>query len=389
MKNFSIVLSAIAIWMAFSIDVSHAVLPGVTIPKVEQGVNGGVVVYREHEGQTDEFAVGIRFKSYNKLAPPNLTFDVGSGTPVQIGQHLVISILAFPDFLKSDLVSGGDKSQLDDFRSVMGAAIKKHPKIKPLLKEPMASLDEVLKKYDAGERRIAGNWLSAEEFKAKVDRENAAEKQKVQAQNEARQRYSEAVQNLSKRLPTMAGSNLLASYEFFMNNYFEYARASKPSGPNYIQLPEAITNGAIALPSMASNMAAYVTNDWSACDIGLREGLTYSAPAVIFAKNSRGCTAFLLAIPLKWDRDRKVLNDKEFQGAFTFLSKVAPDVAEWLPLGIASAITKVEFQRRASGKSQSVVIKAGFTNLDCRLDMTDYQLAGDGSLYDVVYLTVH
>ena len=366
----------------------------------------GILVYRERDSQSDEFAPAIKFKSYEKFSSV-FHFDVGTGNPMILPTYLVAAIISSDELQADQLINGADQAKLEAHVHKLKDWVKRYPRAATLGKPLIAGFDEDLKKMKSGWVRDMKKWLTREAYEA----EQAEYRRKEMLEQEGRERIRAAVQrseydqqerekaatglrvqhtaNLTNCKPvTFGGRHLMGSWEDFLgiavNDIYNAKARSR------MTLPQSITQGALDLPGIKSASAGAGTVPLAGC--GFREGSSSGAPAVLYMHDDKGCLMFRLALALKTEGDTTV-NTGDLQAATRMLSSALPEIADWLPLAIVSARTKLQFQRSAQGKAEKAWVPkfGGWTKIGghfCSLKVNAPVVQADGSFYSMVMVSV-
>jgi len=369
----------------------------------EQVKGEGVLVYRERDSQSDEFAPAIKFKGFEKFSSV-FHFDVGTGNPMILPTYLVAAIIRFDELQGDELISEADQAKLEAYVRKLKDMVKRHPRAASVSKPVIAGLDDDLKKMKSGWVRHIKQWVTRDAYEA----ERESQRRQEVAEREARERMQAAAQRSeyenqqriratderenqitanwkSCRPVTFGGVHLKAEFGDFFDLSVANINRAKPV--SRMQLPASITQGAMDLPGIYDGPGGFQT---AGC--GFREGTSSGAPAVLFVHDDKGCMMFRIAVALKTEGDTTV-NTGDLQAAARMLSSTLPEIADWLPLAMVSARTKLQFQRNAEGKAGKAWVPkfGGWTKVGghyCSLKANAPVVQADGSFYSMVVVSV-
>jgi hypothetical protein len=370
-------------------------------PNEDYGFYEGIAIYREYVDQPDESAIAFRYHTYEDLSSV-MSFDVGKASPVNLPAQKVVAMVKFQEFHLCDLLNGGMRAELESYRQTLLKAIKRYPSTRPYLKGIIDRLEACLKQFDSGQVRYNGKWMSPDAYRKLEQSERAeyekreavakrvaaevAERNRVAAEEKAKRVKAEAEEtatrerNLRSTPATIAGQFLMKNYDNFAGNVKWRVEKGADAQGTAMKLPEKIIQGAAAMPAIGPDEPRQA-------QVGLREGVTPNAPAVLFARTSLGCIVLRLAVVLKLDGDT-IVNADEIQGALRMLSQADPAVADWFLLGIVSARAKIKFQRNVAGKGGIGRVLRQFGSKLCDVYVTEPALFDDGSFYSTVCISV-
>ena len=352
----------------------------------------GIVVYRERDVQDDEFAPAVRFKGYVRY-PSVFHFDIGTGTPMILANYLVAAVITVQDFGVCNLIDDADRARLEAHKLKMQGWAKHYQKAAPLIRSKVDELDGYLKKLSSGMVRYNKLWVTREAYQAN----EAVHNREIEAMDRERMQKTELARNAASRLVqldqnlttaktvTLGGHYLLSRYYDFYNLAVDYHNGGGFKNQVRMCLPDNIIQGALPLPGID-------VNNVQTAEVGLREGVSPGAPAVLFIKDEKGVLSLRLAIALKMDGDA-IANTRDLQAAARLLTTVNPELADWLPLALVSARAKLEFQRNNQGKAGIARVSTNWVSRPiggryCDLMMVAPVVHADGAFYAMLMISV-
>ena len=352
----------------------------------------GIVVYRERDVQDDEFAPAVRFKSYVRY-PSVFHFDIGTGTPMILANYLVAAVITVQDFGVCNLVDDADRARLEAYKVKMQGWAKHYQKAAPLIRSKIDELDGYLKQLNSGMVRYNKQWITREAYQAN----EAAHHREIEAMDRERMQRNELARSAASRLVqldqnlttaktvTLGGHYLLSRFNDFYNLAVDYHNGGGFKNQVRMCLPDNIIQGALPLPGID-------VNNVQTAEVGLREGVSPGAPAVLFIKDEKGVLSLRLAIALKMDGD-SIANTSDLQAAARLLTTVNSELADWLPLALVSARAKLEFQRNNQGKAGTARVSTNWVSRPiggryCDLMMVAPVVHTDGAFYAMLMISV-
>lgn len=334
----------------------------------------GVAVYKDRAGQADDYAKVLPFQRMVSYAAVT-NFFTGASAPVIIERGRLVTVVTFDDIATRDLLGDGDKAVLlqkqDELRQVGQRFAAARAYLNPVAAEITANL----LRLNNGEVRYRGAWTSAASHAAMLarQREMAAEETKrMQAAAEDRKRRET---NLASARQNLAAQWLLKTHESYLAALEKERASAGAGGTRQITLPGNVAAGALTLPKHRGG------------EVGLKEGLTATAPALLFVNDKDQCISCRLAFTIVYEEDQ-IANHGEMQAAAAVLEQMEPGLASWLPLAVVSGQTRLDFLKNSSQRAEVVKIEREISGTKCELTMTAATVHDDGSVHSIATLTI-
>ena len=137
----------------------------------------GVAVIKEQAYHRDSSARPVAYQQVVDSQGPWVRLITPTGN-VDIRRALLADRIDVPDTIPASILNDGDVAPLRETLRKLQAFSERYPLSLPLLTPPIASLQGHLARFDAGEVRFEGNWISRDELNAQNAAREAEEKER-------------------------------------------------------------------------------------------------------------------------------------------------------------------------------------------------------------------
>lgn len=383
----------------------------------QEAVANGIAAVRSHAGQGDEFASPLLFKRVNRFAVVT-NFEAGQMFPVVVENTRVAAVVTFDNLTNSNLLGDTERAQLQGKLAELSAMASKFPKTAATCKPIIEALKLDLEKMDGGQVRYRGAWMTRTAFekylKDQQDRDKArldairmaaekrqAEQERLAAEMRqieenrqamaAKQAAMEAAEEAQAKLAqkqdieqrdrnlrsppvSLGGKILLKEFNAFTRPFEDESTPPQSNTSPTFPLSEDWRLSSKPLPRLGKLEPSFI------------DGSSSTSPSFLYIHNADKILAARIAVALCMDGETLV-NPGDLKSFRTVVSKLSPEVASWLPLGLASARTRLDLQKRKKLNKLESAIVSEINGQRCELILTEASIHDDGNFY--AYLSLN
>lgn len=321
-----------------------------------------------------EFARVLPFTKCERFAVSYKVETIASGLQVYTANEVFDLIEYDSTLLKRDLVTDQDFAAIQEVVSRAALLGQRYPALRKDTPAFVKPLNDVLSYHSQGLVQFRGSWIRFADYQAVIAKEDAA---RAEQDRKREEEYRDKVQrdrNLKSRPQTLAARSLLKDYPGFLQGLERDGFAN--SGPG-VKLGLSLQPEGASLP----------LPKYKKYDLILREGRSFDSPAVLTAVSDVGCNALKLAVGIRTDGD-EIANAADLEAAKRLLQAALPEIGAWLPLGVVSARTKLQFSRMKPGAEQIATVSREIGGRLCELTLTEPVTHDDGTLHTILSVTI-